>query len=229
MKTISIFSCTQKTDYKQTYLYQSLAKLEREFHVSVLDKLTFKTQNTDSLSKIYNKVLDKSVSDIILFTHDDMWIDDAGFLKKLEIGHNTYNILGLAGGINPIIKAPALWHIMCGGFQGGNLRGFAGHFVSNNNTTSITSFGPTPARVAILDGAFMSVDTAKVREVNWRFNENYTFHHYDISSCIDANKKKLKLGVIPILTFHGSPGLSDLNDKTFNENQTKFLSEYASN
>jgi hypothetical protein len=64
---------------------------------------------------------------------------------------------------------------------------------------------------------------------NWKFNENYSFHHYDIASCIDANKKKLKLGVYPIWTIHKSPGLLDPASKTFLENQEKFIEEYSSN
>jgi protein O-GlcNAc transferase len=224
---IAIVSCTQHTDYKQTLLYKSLVNLEKSSNRMFLDKLQFVTQNKAGLSEVYNKFLSKDYTQI-LFIHDDMWIDDAGFLTKLEEGHKQYDIIGLAGGLNPVIKAPALWHIMCGGFHGNNLRGFAGHYLPDGITTSITNFGPSPARVAIIDGAFMSVNVNKTKEVNWMFNENYTFHHYDISSCIDANKKKLKIGVIPILSYHNSPGLRDINDKTFVENQTKFLKEYAS-
>jgi|688.fasta_scaffold00081_51 hypothetical protein len=224
---IAIVSCTQHSDYKETLLYKSLAKLEKSNSGMFLDKLQFVTKNKTGLSEAYNKFLTKNYSQI-LFIHDDMWIDDAGFLTKLEEGHKQYDIIGLAGGLNPVIKAPALWHIMCGGFHGNNLRGFAGHYLPDGVTTSITNFGPSPARVAIIDGAFMSVNVNKTKEVKWMFNENYTFHHYDISSCIDANKKKLKIGVVPILSYHNSPGLRDINDKTFVENQSKFLQEYAS-
>lgn len=224
---IAIVSCTQHSDYKETLLYKSLVKLEKSTNGMFLDKLQFVTKNKTGLSEAYNKFLTKNYSQI-LFIHDDMWIDDAGFLTKLEEGHKQYDIIGLAGGLNPVIKARALWHIMCGGFHGNNLRGFAGHYLPDGITTSITNFGPSPARVAIIDGAFISVNVNKTKEVNWMFNENYTFHHYDISSCIDANKKKLKIGVVPILSYHNSPGLRDINDKTFVENQTKFLQEYAS-
>lgn len=227
---IAIVSCTQLADYKQTLLYKSLAKLDSNrdcsFTEKLLNKLHFVTQNKTGLPEVYNEFLDKSFTQV-LFVHDDIWIDDAGFLSKLEEGHKKYDIIGVAGGLTPTLKAPALWHIMCGGFQGGNLRGFAGHYLSDN-TTSITNFGPSPSRVAIIDGAFMSVNVTKTSKVDWKFNENYTFHHYDISSCIDANKKQLKIGVVPILTYHNSPGLRDINDKVFNENQAKFLKEYAS-
>jgi hypothetical protein len=91
----------------------------------------------------------------------------------------------------------------------------------------VTNFGPTPARVAILDGLFLSVKTKSVKETGWKFNENYKFHHYDIASCIDANKKKLKLGVAPIWVMHNSPGLLSFEDKNFNASQEKFLKEYS--
>jgi hypothetical protein len=116
---------------------------------------------------------------------------------------------------------------MCGGFEGGNLRGAVSHLIPNGQS-HVTPFGPSPERVAIIDGVFMSVNVKKVRSVGWKFNENYDFHHYDISSSLDANKKKLKLGVAPIHLIHSSPGLRDFNDITFQKNQAQFLKEYAS-
>ena len=224
----AIVSCTQYADYKQTLLFKSLAKIEKNTNLLLLDKLHFFTQNKSGLGMMYNKFLfENPIFNHVIFIHDDIWIDDAGFIFKLEEGHKTYDIIGVAGGLNPAINAPALWHIMCGGFHGGNLRGFAGHYLPDQ-TTSVTNFGPTPARVAVIDGAFMSVNVERAIQVGWKFNENYSFHHYDLSSCLDANKKKLKIGVIPILTYHNSPGLRDLNDKVFFENQTKFLQEYTS-
>jgi hypothetical protein len=140
--------------------------------LKLLDKTYFIIENKTGLSKVYNKFLYNDLrANHIIYIHDDMWIDDAGFITKLEEGHVNYDIIGLAGGVQPVIKEPALWHIMCGGFQGNNLRGFAGHFSPDQKMTSITNFGPSPARVAVIDGAFMSINAKKVREANWKFNE----------------------------------------------------------
>lgn len=108
-----------------------------------------------------------------------------------------------------------------------NLRGAAGHFLPDNNAIHITAFGPSPARVALLDGLLLAVNSKKVAAAGWKFNENYNFHLYDIASCIDANKKKLKCGVLPIHVIHQSPGLRDYNDPTFQKNQNQFLKEYC--
>ena len=230
---ITIVSCTKLADYKQTLLYKSLAKLEQTSNLLLLNKVKFFTSNKLGLSEAYNKHLYNSplsvIDDYALFVHDDVWIDDAGFISKLEEAHKTYDIVGIAGGINPVIKEPTLWHLMCGGFSSTNLRGFAGHYLHNSDRrTMITNFGPTPDRVAIIDGVFMSVNIKRAHAVNWKFNENYTYHLYDLSSCLDANKKKLKIGVAPILIYHNSPGLRSLDDETFKANQQKFMQEFAS-
>jgi len=227
-KNIAIVSCTALKNKEDTLLYQSLTELE-DAGCETFDDVTFITNNQKGLSYRYNEYLNQygQKYDYIVFAHDDVFISDGMIISKLIKAHCDYDIVGVAGGINPTISSPSLWHLMCGGF-GTNLRGFAGHFISDQQV-NITNFGPTPARVAIADGLFLSIDVKKITEKKWKFNENYTFHLYDIASCIDANKAKLKIGVYPILLFHASPGLKTLSDPVFLHNQNKFLAEYSSN
>jgi hypothetical protein len=91
----------------------------------------------------------------------------------------------------------------------------------------MTAFGPTPSRVALIDGLFMAIHLPSILDKGWRFNENYTFHHYDLASCIDANRKGLKIGVYPIHVIHQSPGLLSMEDKLWKDSNQKFLQEYA--
>jgi len=224
--TSAIVSCTQKSKQEDTLLYKSLLKLEQLGNTRFLDKLFINTNNKLGLSKVYNKFLyEHPEFDHVIFVHDDVSIEDNLILEKLQKEHRYYDIIGVAGGLNPKIQAPALWHLMCGGF-GPNLRGFAGHYLPDNERTMITNFGPSPDRVAIIDGVLISVLVKRISEVGWKFNENYTFHHYDISSSLDANKLGLKIGVAPILINHMSPGLRSLNDTFFLESQSIFLNEY---
>lgn len=229
MKKIALVSCTTKKREEDTLLFKSLSKINREDKpYSVFDYYYFFTENKEGLSKRYNEFLSNHGDDFdyVVFAHDDICIDDYGIIEKLTKAHEQYDIVGLAGGVNPVIKEPTLWHIMCGGF-GPNLRGFVGHYLPDN-TIGMTNFGPTPARVAIADGLFLSVNIARAKNVGWKFNENYSFHLYDIASCIDANKLKLKIGVYPILVYHMSPGLRSLSDSIFVKNQAKFMEEYTS-
>ena len=221
---IAIISCSQEETAENTLLVRSLNTIKEHVKVKPNYVRVF-TANKDGLSTCYNKAISEDTdSDIMIFVHDDVFIDDGLFIPKLIEAHNTYDIVGVAGGLNPIIKAPALWHIMCGGF-GPNLRGAAGHYL-NDTLTAITNFGYAPARVAILDGVLLSVKMESVRRTGWKFNENYKFHHYDIASCLDANKLKLKLGVANIHINHRSPGLKSFDDTSFLESQSIFLNEY---
>ena len=218
---IAFYFATKSGNAEETLAHKSLSRLN---DVDVY----YDTNNAQGLSVMYNSILKEHANDFdcIVFLHDDVYVDDLGVCDKLIKAHAQFDIVGLAGGVNPVIKAPALWHLMCGGFQGNNLHGAVSHPCSKDQIM-FTNFGPTPARVAILDGLFLSVRTICVKQTGWKFNENYDFHHYDIASCIDANKKKLRLGVAPIWVMHNSPGLLSFEDKNFNASQEKFLKEYG--
>lgn len=223
MKNILIVSCTQQPDQEVTLLHQSLKVLnckdiEYRFHCN----------NDVGLSQMYNMHLTKKYAenyDIIAFVHDDVWIDDALIHRKLYEAtlHYKYDIIGLAGTLNPEIKHPALWHIMG---KKHDYRGYAGHYASHNQKF-MTSFGPTPDRVAIVDGLFVAVNLKRALETGWRWNENFDFHHYDIASCLDANKCKMRVGVYPINVFHKSPGLMSLDDEKWSKSNQKFLQLYS--
>lgn len=223
---ILFYFCTKQTEPKNTLAFISLTKIKNSTNNNF--DIQYISNNTEGLSKNYNKVLcEKSeLYDYIVFLHDDVYVDDYNINSKLAKAHENFDIVGLAGGLSPKIQTPALWHLMCGGFNSGNLRGAVAHFYTEDKI-AMTSFGPTPDRVAILDGLFLSVSTDAISKVDWKFNENYSFHHYDIASSLDANSKKLKLGVTPIWVIHKSPGLLNINDSLFASSQQKFISEYS--
>jgi len=216
----AFYFCTKENKPDNTLAFKSLSKISP-------GKIFYSCNNKEGLSKKYNEFLNKNSNnfDYIIFLHDDVFVDDYNICEKLVTAHRLYDIVGLAGGINPVVKEPALWHLMCGGF-GPNLRGFVAHY-ANTEQYFVTNFGLTPSRVTILDGLFLSVSTKAIVNSGWEFNEDYTFHHYDIASSIDANFKKLKLGVYPIHVIHKSPGLLNLNDKTFLQSQEKFIRNYS--
>lgn len=190
-------------------------------------KLDIVWDNEDGMPVVYNRKLQEYKDTNVEFmvcVHDDVYIDDLKLYEKLKQANGLgYNLVGLAGGLNPRLSDPALWHIMVDRNQ---QRGEVAHPAGNNNQTMTTSFGPTPSRVAIMDGLFIAVHIPSVSKTDWKFNENYTFHHYDISSCIDANRKALKLGVYPIHVIHSSPGLLSIHNKMWANSNEKFLKEY---
>jgi hypothetical protein len=221
MKKILIVSCT-KGEAKNTLLYKSLSQMKDDV------KLVVAANNTKGLPEIYNRYItsDNLVNhDIVLFVHDDVYIDDLKLQGKLYTAMQGlgYDITGLAGAKNITIKEPCLWHLMA---HKGTTSGSVSHPVNDSSKTATTCFGPWPERCLVLDGLFMAVNLRKALEVKWKFNTNYTFHHYDMAACLDANKKKMKMGTYPIYVNHASPGLFDVNDKLYQQSQNQFLSEY---
>jgi hypothetical protein len=222
---VIIVSCTRKTEEEQNSL--PIYRSWRDGLNTPIYKLDITWENTDGMPTVYNRKLKEyadSGVEFLVCVHDDVYIDDLKLYEKLVQGTKLgYNIIGLAGGLNPRLKDPALWHIMT---ERNQQRGEVAHPAGNNNQTMTTAFGPTPSRVAIIDGLFIALHLPTVLQTNWKFNENYKFHHYDISSSIDANRAKLRIGVYPIHVIHSSPGLLSIHDKEWAKSNEKFLQEY---
>lgn len=224
MKKILVVSCTRqsKQDKQRLLLYQSLAGLDCDV------KMSIHYENTQPLPIVYNSYINSKIAkkhDIILFVHDDVYIDDLKLKGKLYGAIKQFDIVGLAGCLYPRVQAPVLWHKMA---DRKHWRGIVNHpHDSDVNVIRSTGFGPTPSRVAIIDGLFMAVNVKTAISTKWKFNESFSFHHYDIASCLDANQKYLKIGVVPINVIHQSPGLTNYMDKSFQDSQSKFLEIYG--
>ena len=141
--------------------------------------------------------------------------------EKLEIAFQKYDIVGLAGSKKCDLSSdiPA-WHLMC---DRNDLVGEVAHSKDKVNWTTI--FGPTDSRALILDGLFIAVNVAKLLETNTKFDEDFSFHHYDITFCLNANKNKLKMGVYPIKVTHYGLGDS-MNSDQWRKSANCFKQKY---
>lgn len=223
---VVLISCTRKSkeEAPSLPLYRSYTDGLR----TPLIKLDMTWDNSEGMPTVYNRKLEEyrnSSAEFLVFVHDDVYIDDLKLYEKLSLSKNklNYDIVGLAGGLNPRLTDLALWHIMT---EKNQQRGEVAHPAGNQGQTMTTAFGPTPSRVAIADGLFLAAHLPSINKTKWKFNENYKFHHYDIASCIDANRMSLKIGVYPIHVIHSSPGLLSIHDKSWSESNKKFLEEY---
>tara|TARA_R110002110_G_C13275758_1_gene702077 strand:+ start:251 stop:958 length:708 start_codon:yes stop_codon:yes gene_type:complete len=232
MKSILIVSAT-KGKAEDTHLYKSLHRGVggTRFGNGETWDLKMYEDNITGLPELYNNHINRKTVkkyDIVLFVHDDVYIDDLDCFAKIRtaISAHQYDIIGLAGGQEVTIKKPALWHLMSKKHFGAVVHPISDQ-VEDSGCVSVTSFGPTPMRCAVLDGLFLAVNLKPVLDSKWKFNENFKFHHYDISSCLDANKKKLKLGTYPIWVVHSSPGLKDYWNTEYQKSEKKFLELYG--
>lgn len=186
--------------------------------------------NTEKLCVVYNRMIQKYMDshDIICFIHDDVYVDDLKTPKKLlkAVREYGYDLMGLAGGINPIIRAPALWHLMC---ERHNLRGAVAHS-HDPHTLFMTNFGITPSEVDLIDNLFMAFRTKLFKiNTNFRFDETNPCHtHFtDLDISLQAKKYNYKIGVYPIWVVHTSPGLKSYEDLKFQNGQKWFLDKWS--
>ena len=216
MNTV-ICSITKGSKASNTILWYSLQKIGDI-------EVNFECNNTlKGLSKYYNECIEKyKDTDCIVFTHDDVDIINSDLTYQLQTAFQHYDVVGVAGCVNPKILDRNLWHWMAG--DKGNCRGIAGHPVSKKEFY-VTSFGPTPSRAVIIDGVFMALKTDKIYKSKVRFDEQFMFHHYDIDFSLTCNKNGIRIGVWPLLINHQSPGLKDFDSK-WNDSNQKFLNKW---
>jgi GT2 family glycosyltransferase len=164
------------------------------------------------LSKFYNSIIEDAKNDkyeVVICCHHDVSLRFANLEVAAKDALMNFDVVGVAGGRVPSIIEKNLWHWM---MPSSNYRGIAAHGDKIDNMF-VTSFGPTPASVDVLDGVFLMFNTKKVRDSGARFDESFMWHHYDIDFSLTCRKHNLKLGVWPVLVYHQSPGLRDLEDK----------------
>ena len=231
---ILVGSCTKhnRENFEKTPMYTSMlngflhgSNKDHEFYESMDMDGVIKTNNTENISKHYNKVLKMGVDekyDCVILMHDDVSVEDGFLVNKLHKGFKDYDIIGLAGAKNIQMKEPALWHLMCG------MEAWSGIVAHPEGATQVKStyFGPTPSRCLVLDGLFLAIKVTSITD-DIRFDENIPgiAHHYDIDFCLQANKHKLKLTTWPIWAVHQSCGLSNF-DGQFINSQKYFLNKW---
>lgn len=182
----------------------------------------FKENNTESLASNYNKAIDfclqENVENLVL-CHDDVIIE-SDIESKINEVMSKFDVAGVAGTVQCTLQEPVLWHIM-GGKE--NLRGAVAHL--HNNKKYMTSFGPYPHRVILIDGVLMIINKKVFEKI--RFDETCPskWHMYDLDYSYAAYKNEFKVGVSDIMITHASPGLKEFTDE-FNAGSKWFLDKW---
>jgi hypothetical protein len=229
IKNAKIIIPTQKKCWGDTTIYNSLLK-------SSIRNIHMFNENKESLAKIYNEAIDTALEgnvDCLILVHDDVILEEDP-IPKLEKLFDDYDLVGVAGASKIELKSPALWHIMGGGFYGGNLHGCVQHFGYDRNPDWDTNaklvkqpsnFGKYPHKVVMIDGVFMALNRKAMETM--RFDEDCPskFHFYDCIFSLDAALKKLRVGVGDILITHESPGLRKFTNDWL-EGEKYFFKKY---
>jgi hypothetical protein len=184
-------------------------------------ELHIKFENTRGLSECYNEYIDELADkcDVLLFVHDDVYVDDRRMGQKLKESLETFDIIGLAGTSSWQVQSPAVWN----NSDNKSWSGAVAH--QHNGETWMTAFGKMPKRCIIVDGLFLAIKTESLIKSGVRFDEQFDFHHYDLDFCLSAHKADLKIGTAPIWVTHTSIG-EWRNNENWSQNETKFLKKW---
>jgi GT2 family glycosyltransferase len=163
-------------------------------------------QNSAGLPTVYNsRISTANQSEILLFVHDDVWIDDYFVADRVLAGLQSFDIIGVAGSRRRVPGQRA-WHYIGPGEPQGreHLSGAVGH--GKNPFGRVSSFGPAPAECELLDGVFLAVKLRTLLDRAVRFDPIFDFHFYDLDFCRSARQAGLRLGTWPICLTHQSGG-----------------------
>tara|TARA_R110000787_G_scaffold286426_1_gene404824 strand:+ start:571 stop:1215 length:645 start_codon:yes stop_codon:yes gene_type:complete len=210
----------------KTFIFApSQGKKEETALYNTTDGVWIQENNTKSLAKCYNKAIDFAIKeniDNLILVHDDVILENYSE-EKVEALLQKFDIVGVAGTTQVKLQNPALWHIMGGGFGSGNLHGAVAH--GDAKVKNMTSFGPYPKRVILLDGVFLAISSKVFKKI--RFDESCPskWHLYDLDYSMQCYKAGFKLGVGDILITHQSPGLSEVTEE-FKRGSEWFLNKW---
>jgi GT2 family glycosyltransferase len=179
-------------------------------------------ENKKGLPALYNSFInEENKNKKIIFVHDDVLIEDLFLEEKLDIAFEKYDVVGLAGSRKCDLSKPPAWHLMS------DRQDHVGEVAHSKDKISWTTcFGTTNSRALVLDGLFIAVNVSKLLETNTTFDERFSFHHYDITFCLRANKNKLKMGIYPIRVVHYGLGDS-MNTKEWYTSAELFKEYYV--
>ena len=203
---IEIISATRKPEsefWHGTALGNSLRRLEHDKRL--VARIAY--ANKRGLPEIYNARIQATDSpEILVFVHDDVWIDDYFIADRVIEGLRDYDVIGVAGNRRRSEGQPA-WAFKDLKFtwdDKSNLTGAIAH--GETPFGPISSFGPAPADCEFLDGVFIAANKSDLVENAVAFDARFDFHFYDMDFCRTARQKGLLLGTWPICLTHQSAG-----------------------
>jgi len=162
--------------------------------------------NSAGLPDVYNsRIWEGNRSKILVFVHDDVWIDDYFLADRVIAGLQAFDIIGVAGNRRRVAGQRA-WHYVRapGDVDPADRSGAIAH--GRNPFGTVSFFGQAPAECELLDGVFIAARLQTLLERSLRFDPLFSFHFYDLDFCRAARAAGLRLGTWPICLTHQSGG-----------------------
>jgi hypothetical protein len=159
------------------------------------------------LPELFNsRILSPDSPDILIFMHDDVWIDDFFLADHVIQGLREFDIIGVAGNKRLLSSQPS-WAFVDDKFtpdSQNNLSGSVAH--GDLPFGSVSHYGDVPADCELLDGVLLAAYKPKLTASATYFDTTFDFHFYDLDFCRTARSKGLRIGTWHISITHSSVG-----------------------
>jgi hypothetical protein len=201
---VSASKLSESAFWTQSALGLSLTRLcEQGEKISV--HIAF--NNSRGLSEIFNTAIEHAHNeDILVFIHDDVWIDEYNFSQSVAMGLQQFDVIGVAGNKRRLPRQPA-WCFVDQIFTWDDKSQLSGHVGHGRSAFGQqTDFGAVPAVCELLDGVLLATRKKNLNNRNVQFDQQFNFHFYDLDFCRCAREAGLRLGTWPIHITHQSGG-----------------------
>lgn len=203
---IEIISATRLSEsdfWKKSALGNSLRRLAHDLRL--VPRIAF--ANRRGLPEVYNaRIAAPDSQGLLVFVHDDVWIDDYFLADRVIEGLREYDVIGIAGNRRRVDRQPG-WAFLDGRFtwdDKANLSGCVAH--GKHPFGQLSYFGPVPAECELLDGVFLAASKSSLTTNGVLFDPCFEFHFYDLDFCRSVRRNGLRLGTWPICLTHESGG-----------------------
>ncbi len=164
--------------------------------------------NRDGLPAVYNRQISEENRDkMLLFVHDDVWLDDCFVFDRVSEALAAFDIVGLAGNTRRLPRQPAWGFSTETPFTPEERRYLSGIVSDGDQPLGKPSrYGPPGLECMSLDGVFLAARCATLLDSGVRFDERFMFDFYDLDFCRSAEAAGLRMGTWPIAVTHTSLG-----------------------
>jgi GT2 family glycosyltransferase len=168
-------------------------------------------ENPLGLPEVYNARIEArdSEHDILVFLHDDIWLDNFSICDQLVEALDEFDVVGVAGNRRRVPRAPGWCFIGLEDkepIRDGPPHLSGGVALGPDACGRLQRFGDSPASCELLDGLFIAARRSVLIEHDVRFDPRFRFHFHDMDFCRAARKGGLALGTWPIALTHQGEG-----------------------
>ena len=182
---VSVVYSTRKIDNEY------LLHVKKMFSNPKTEVIVYENNGQYNLPELYNKGLNESVNDIVVFIHDDLILRSKSMgekICKLFSKYPEFGIIGV-GGTTDLVTGK--WWEVHESSIGAIYHQHNGKITYSRFSTEI--YPEAPKEVVCVDGVVMMIHKKRIKKT---FDEDFKgFHFYDIPFCVSNYIEGVKIGV----------------------------------